>query len=220
MLNTETLSSFQKGEYLTVEHLGQRHDQGDEPQSEHQRGRQRDLLRRQADHRPTASAAFVGTDTTTQGSWHGVYGADGYDIAADTSAPTRSSPPTPRSASSAPRPTRWTTNTTDARALQNAAGTGRIESAWYTSTSMSFNLDITDGKVHEVSLYAADLDSHGRSEEVQVIDAATGTVLDTETLSSFTGGEYLSWNVSGNVVIKVTNLNPKANAVVSGLFFD
>ena len=85
---------------------------------------------------------------------------------------------------------------------------------------MSFNLDLTDGKMHKVSLYAVDYDKHGRSEQVQVIDAATGTVLDTETLSSFTGGEYLSWNLSGNVVIKVTNLNPKANAVVSGLFFD
>ena len=84
---------------------------------------------------------------------------------------------------------------------------------------MSFDLNLTDGKVHEVSLYAADWDNKGRSEQVQIIDAATGTVLDTETLSSFTGGEYLSWNVSGNVVIKVTNLNPKANAVVNGLFF-
>ena len=54
---------------------------------------------------------------------------------------------------------------------------------------------------------------------MQVIDAATGTVLDTQTLSSFQGGEYLSWNLSGNVVIKVTNLNSRTNAVVSGIFF-
>ena len=33
-----------------------------------------------------ATATFLGTDTTTEGSWRGVYGADGYDIAADTSA--------------------------------------------------------------------------------------------------------------------------------------
>ena len=54
---------------------------------------------------------------------------------------------------------------------------------------------------------------------MQVIDAATGTVLNTQTLSPFQGGDYLSWNISGNVVIKVTNLNPSTNAVVSGLFF-
>ena len=103
--------------------------------------------------------------------------------------------------------------------MQNSANTGRIAATWYTSTSMSFNLDLTDGQVHKVSLYAVDWDSTVRSEQVQIIDAATGTVLDTETLSSFHGGEYLSWNLTGNVVIKVTNLNPNSNAVVSGLFF-
>jgi len=43
-------------------------------------------------------------------------------------------------------------------------------------------------------------------------------VLDTETVSSFSGGDYLQWAVSGNVVIKVTPLS--GNAVISGLFFD
>jgi hypothetical protein len=30
-----------------------------------------------------------------------------------------------------------------------------------------------------------------------VIDAATGTVLDSRTVSGFQGGKYLSWNLSG-----------------------
>ena len=34
----------------------------------------------------TSAASFLGTDTTTEGSWRNAYGADGYDIAADTSA--------------------------------------------------------------------------------------------------------------------------------------
>ena len=88
------------------------------------------------------------------------------------------------------------------------------------ATTMSFNLNLTDGQAHKVSLYAVDCDNHGRSEQVQVIDAATGTVLTRRRSARSQGGEYLSWNLSGNVVIKVTNLNPKTNAVVSGLFFD
>jgi hypothetical protein len=32
---------------------------------------------------PTASAAFVGTDAATQGSWKGVYGSDGYNVVND-----------------------------------------------------------------------------------------------------------------------------------------
>ena len=38
-------------------------------------------------------------------------------------------------------------------------------------------------------------------------------------ISSFTGGVYLDWEVSGNVVITVTRL-AGPNAVLSGLFFD
>ncbi len=168
---------------------------------------------------PTSSATFLATNTTTQGSWHGVYGANGYDIAADTSAGNPKLPSYATLGITGASTYTWAASTADPRALQNAANTGRIAATWYTSTSMSFNLDLTDGQVHKVSLYAVDWDSTVRDEQVQIIDAATGKVLDTETLSSFHGGEYLSWNLTGNVVIKVTNLNPKSNAVVSGLFF-
>ena len=40
---------------------------------------------------------------------------------------------------------------------------------------MSFNLNFTDGQMHKVSLYAVDWDKQARSEQVQVIDATTGT---------------------------------------------
>jgi hypothetical protein len=43
--------------------------------------------------------------------------------------------------------------------------------------------------------------------------------LDTETISSFSGGDYLQWAVTGNVVITVKCL-AGPNAVISGLFFD
>ncbi len=83
---------------------------------------------------------------------------------------------------------------------------------------MTFNLNLTDGQVHEVSLYAVDWDNKGRSEEIQIIDPTTGKVLDTESIGHFQGGAYLSWNLSGNVVIKVTSLGGP-NAVINGLFF-
>ena len=56
-----------------------------------------------------------------------------------------------------------------------------------------------------------------RSEQFQVIDPATGKVLDTETLSSFYNGAYVTWAISGHVQIKVTMLTGP-NAVVSGVF--
>ena len=54
---------------------------------------------------------------------------------------------------------------------------------------------------------------------MQLTNAATGAVLNTETVSSFESGVYLQWAVSGNVLITFTRLAGK-NAVLSGLFLD
>ena len=50
-------------------------------------------------------------------------------------------------------------------------------------------------------------------------DANTQAVLSTQTVSSFHTGVYLSWTISGNVLITITKTGG-ANAVLSGLFFD
>src|SRR5260370_34848315 len=52
-----------------------------------------------------------------------------------------------------------------------------------------------------------------------MVDDNTGTVLNSQTLSGFQNGVYLVWNLTGSVTVRVTNLNPSSNAVVSGLFF-
>ncbi|MGP0068339.1 MAG: hypothetical protein ACLQGP_32675, partial [Isosphaeraceae bacterium] len=48
---------------------------------------------------------------------------------------------------------------------------------------------------------------------------ATGAVLDTETVSSFSSGVYLKWSVSGNILITIKAL-AGPNAELDGLFFD
>ena len=58
----------------------------------------------------------------------------------------------------------------------------------------------------------------GRAERVDVIDPATGAGLDSRTVTSFSGGTYLSWDVSGHVAFRVTS-TAGPNAVLSGLFF-
>ena len=68
------------------------------------------------------------------------------------------------------------------------------------------------------ALYLLDWDSTTRSERIDIVDAATGAVLNSQTTSSFNGGKYLVWNVSGHVQIQITRLTG-ANAVLSGLFF-
>jgi RHS repeat-associated protein len=164
-----------------------------------------------------AGTAFVGADTTTQGNWQGAYGADGYSIAALSSA-------LPSYASvtmSGQADYTWAASTTDPRALQKPGGSDRIASTWYNASTFTIDVNLTDGQAHQVSLYLLDWDQAGggRSERIDVLDADTQRLLDTRTVPSYAGGEYLKWELSGHVQFRVTNLSGP-NAVVSGLFFD
>ncbi len=159
------------------------------------------------------TASFVNTDTTTQGNWTGVYGAAGYDVIGATSSLPSYATVTPSGQSLCT----WAATTTDLRGLQTSPGsTNRIAAAWY-NISFTIDVNLADGQVHPVSLYALDWDSAGRSEQIQVVDGTSGAVLNTQTISNFSGGEYLTWDVSGNVEFKVTDL-VAPNAVISGLF--
>ena len=93
----------------------------------------------------TSTATFLGTNTTTEGSWRNTYGADGYDIAADTSGKDPNLPSYATLSITGASTFTWAQSTTDTNALENAANTGRTATCWYSSTTMSFNLDITGG---------------------------------------------------------------------------
>jgi subtilase family serine protease len=163
---------------------------------------------------PSAAANFVVADTSTQGNWHGVYGTDGYSIANDL----QTIPAYATFAMQNQFAYTWASTTTDPRALQTGNGTGRIASTWYRSGTFSFDINLTDGNPHQFALYAVDWDSNGRTETFQVLDANTNAILDTRTLSSFSNGVYLVWNLSGHVKINVL-WSTGVNAVVSGAFF-
>ena len=79
------------------------------------------------------------------------------------------------------------------------------------------DVNLTDGQAHDLTLYAVDWSNIGRSEQIQITSAATGAVLDTETLSNFYSGVYLQWKLSGSVVITVKTL-AGADSVLSGIF--
>jgi pimeloyl-ACP methyl ester carboxylesterase len=161
-------------------------------------------------------AKYNGVNTTTQGTWTGDYGADGHLIANETAAP----PPYATISLTGDSSYTWSASTTDPRALQTASGaTTRIASAFYSSSSFTINVNLTDGNTHRIALYLLDWDSTARSETISILDANTDAVLDTETYSGFHNGEYASWNVQGQILIQVTKTGG-SNAVVSGIFFD
>jgi hypothetical protein len=161
----------------------------------------------------TGTAAFVKTDTTTAGSWKGVYGADGVGIMGDTSAyPAYVNPAVSGNASWL-----WASSTSDLRAPQKVSASDRIAACWYASGSFSIDLNFTDGKTHQVALYLLDWDTRGRSQRVDILDA-NSTALDTRGVSGFSGGVYLVWTLGGHVIVRITNTGPN-NGLMSGLYF-
>lgn len=166
---------------------------------------------------PPGSASFVRFDATTQGSWKGVYGSDGFNVINDT----QSYPAYASVLVSGQSSYTWAASTSDVRALQKAASpTDRIASTWYTGLTYSYTVTINDGLTHGLALYSLDWDNYnGRTQTIEMRDAATDALLDTRNIASFVPGMWAVWNIGGSVKIVVRNTNPSSNAVISGLFF-
>jgi len=164
----------------------------------------------------SGSASFLKTDTTTQGTWKGVYGNDGYNIINDSASYPAYVTVTP----SANASYTWTTSTTDRRALQKGSASDRIAACWYSSGSFTIDLAFNDSNPHQVALYMLDWDGWNgpRSERIDVLDSSNN-VLDSRSIASFGNGMYLVWNLSGHVIVRITNTNPLSNAIVNGLLF-
>jgi parallel beta-helix repeat protein len=165
-----------------------------------------------------ATATFVRNDTTTRGSWVGVYGQQGYSLAG-------ASAVNPSFASvSLANQSQWTWSdpTSDVRGLTKPGSSNRIASCWYAGSSFDVRANCTDTNTHQVSLYLLDWDNYngGRQVRVEAWDTATNTKLGEQVVSAFQNGVYSVWNVKGDVTFKVVNLNGSSNAVASALFFD
>lgn len=166
---------------------------------------------------PANAATFVTSDVTTQGNWQGVYGSAGYVLAGDA---TQQLPAAIQVTPSGAAPYTWAGSTGDARApVKPENPSDRIAACWYSFTSFTLDVNITDGQTYQLALYLLDWDQQNRVETVSVVDATSGTALDTRPVSSFGNGEYLVWQVRGNVSIQVINAAGSLNAVVSGMFF-
>ncbi len=161
-----------------------------------------------------AKAAFVTTDVTTQGNWKGYYGTEGYNIIGNVAADPSYAAVTPAGASTY----WWSDSTTDARALLKADASDRLASCWYAVPDFGIDFHFSDTQTHRVGLYFLDWDRLGRVQTIDVIDSATGTILDTQTLSAFQEGKYLIWDLQGDVRFRLTCVTGP-NAVVAGIFF-
>jgi hypothetical protein len=160
------------------------------------------------------SAAFVRTDTATRGSWIGKQGFDGHAIPNDS----LNIPDWAQLSVSGAAQYQWTASTTDVRALERANQAGRAASTLYND-AFEININLTDGQAHQLTLYSVDWDNNGRAQRIDIHDAVTGVLLDSQSMSNFGGGHHLTWTLRGNLRIRVTR-TAGINAVVSALFFD
>jgi uncharacterized protein (TIGR03790 family) len=159
-----------------------------------------------------ASATYLGADTTTSGSWIGHYGSEGYVI--------------PNSSTNLPnyvqlRVTADIAKNTcsDSRCLETADRLSRTWNSWQAST-FTVDINISDGKTHEISLYAYDSFHIGDIQNFTIKAANSSTILSSQDLSSFGNGVYQIWEISGHVTIVLRGTTSPIPAIINGLFFD
>jgi hypothetical protein len=161
----------------------------------------------------SANARFVEIDTTTKGNWRRGYGGDWFNTVNDgISYPSYAHVKV--SGHSSPT---WMQSTTDVRAPERIFGCDRVAARWESDSWFTVDIEITDGKPHRMALYAVDWDGNNRSQRIDVLDAATNSLLDSRSMASFNGGQYLVWELQGHVKIMVNRTGAKT-AVVSGLY--
>lgn len=161
------------------------------------------------------SAVFLAQDTATQGNWRGAYGEEGYHVFGTAA----SFPSGVEMTSSGATEYMWTDNTTEQRALVHPEANGRLVVTRYSANSMNYNVKLNDGLFHKVSFYFLDWDNGGRTQVIEVLDAASGGVLDSRTVTAFQNGKYLSWKVRGNVTFRIRRQTGN-NALLMGIFLD
>jgi len=159
------------------------------------------------------SAQFLNSNSTSQGAWQSKYGADGYSIAGGSQ-----KAPSYATLTTLNQPN-WTyaPSTTDPRALQAISGPATA-ATWYNYPSLNLDVNLTDGQSHQMALYALDWDVRGRTETIQIVDANTGSTLNSQTVTNFSNGIYLVWAITGHVKVNVT-ISSGPNAAISGMFF-
>ena len=134
------------------------------------------------------------------------------------SATQSASRPTPPSRSPDSQRYTWTTTSSDIRASRARQQQPRRRLLGFRH-QLHDRLNLNDGQAHDIALYALDWTNYGRAEQIQISSAGSGTILDTRSISSFSGRglspveDHRQRDHHGH-----TASGP--NAIINGLFFD
>ncbi len=120
------------------------------------------------------AAAFLASDPNTSGTWKGVFGSAGHNIATE-------QPQLPSTVTidvSGAAATTWAANTTDTSALQRPNESGRVASAWSAARQHTSTITLSDSYTRDLSLYLFYLYNKNREQILELLDATTGVALD------------------------------------------
>lgn len=168
--------------------------------------------------------SYVQDDTSTKGNWQGygagdIYGSEGAYVAGQSTTFPTGVTITGGSPDIIADATKQVNK--NASALQLIGDpSNRIEAGLTSATGMDIDLNLTSPTL--VTLYLADYDKQNRTENVLVVDPSTGASISggySQIVSNFSGGEYLTYQLSGNVELQVNRI-AGPNAILNGLFLD
>lgn len=161
------------------------------------------------------NARFLAQDAKTKGTWKGVYGRIGCQIAGDRD----KLPKGVSSKISGITLQTWEAVSKDERSLQKQEGADRIAAGWNGSKA-TYSLDLAwnDQRERQMALYFLDFDRQNRKATIEILDPTTSDVLDRRELPDSREGIYLVWAVTGKITVRVTAT--AGNAILSGVFWD
>ena len=162
-------------------------------------------------------ADFLEKDTQNQGTWHEVYGSEGYLI--------------PRHRTyftslvsfvmvEGDHSVQWAVSS-EPRALQLATNPSiRIASALKTMGKIIFEMNFQDLRNHRLSLYFLDWEGLSLRQSVRIFDIEANEEISLQTIEEdFAQGVYLRWEVRGFIRVEIDSLSGM-NTVLSGIFVD
>jgi glucose/arabinose dehydrogenase len=162
---------------------------------------------------PETAVEFLGTDTTTRGSWKRRYGTAGFWTIGDAGI----DPGNLRLTVTNEQPYVWASSTEDERGLERWAEEGRTAACLFGSPEFTLGLEVLDGSSTIVGFYFVDWDNGGRIMDIE-LHAPDGTLIEKRRLELFSSGTYWFWRVQGSVSFKFSaqSINP----VLSGIFWE
>jgi len=167
------------------------------------------------------SVIYLSTDTATKGTWKGVYGTDGYCVIGASQMGTVIPNGVSVTANGADFYA-WTYSTSDTRAPQKPdSDTDRVAAAWMGAGGTTWSITVNFGATtRQFAMYMLDWSAtNAANATVDVLDGQTGAVLDTKSMSDYSGGKYLVYQAKGTLTFRFNKIDVYS-PVISAFFFD